>query len=251
MTFFISEKSTLTSSERLGMLVHVPKCGGSAIQKFIQDQGPLLTRPYPSMNHHRSLAESLLFATRLGAQLDFVIIPWRNPLEWRLSIYNYAKRQSPDVSFMPFENYFFKTISFEDYLQMLLESDPWKSPRNLSRSELPWNALWTWLITLQNCSNIPRRVYLVNASRNVYTAIGRILSDEFPEHDRQNHNDSTQEINVFTKAEERNLVISNLPPAMRKCLVSYDMGKLLDYLSFRQDMQCFEGSAWLNRWSEF
>lgn len=247
MTFFISQDCELSSGQPLGMLVHVPKCGGSAIQKYIRDYGFNLSRPFPSMNHHRSFAESYEFSNRINLNLDYIILPWRNPIEWRLSIYNYALRQNPDVSFMPLEHSFFKTISFGQYLDFLLGEPTPNSPKLFSRSELPWNALWTWLLPLQISSHVPSRIYLVNSSHDVRASVRLVLSNEYSANGLNDFYDGRESINTFTVPSERSSIFQSLSPVIRKKLVNFDLGHLLSNLSFHSSVQCFDGHRWFSQ----
>ena len=248
MTFFICHDTKVGEPDKeclpIGMFVHVPKCGGSATQQALAGAGLRLVRPFSSMNHHRSLSESLTYICRLpvrDSQADsfFVIIPWRRPVEWRLSIFNYAVRQSPDISFMPFENHLFSGILFEEYIEMLLckAEKGVGSGSLLSRSELAWHPLWSWMtVTCKQLSVLPQNtdIFFINSSYNVFDSCKSIL-DSLGIKTLSSSGSSAiateSRINQFSTPREHADTLSSLSRRMTRDLTVFDMGRLIDRLS--------------------
>lgn len=232
MTFILK-----TKNNRYGMLVHIPKCAGSAIQKSLKQLGVETSRPFASMNHHRSFAESVTYAEKIKRyselNLEFIILPWRNPIEWRLSLFNYAKRESPDVSFMPLENKYFESITFTRYVEHLCHDKNLKGLQQVSRSELAWNPMHSWytLPELPSIFDNNMNLYFINCSTgdvfkgiegimNKYGCFGRCTPEL---------------VNSFTSQSEReNIGVNN---ELKKKLLVYDMGPLLFSLSLTDHVQ--------------
>ena len=244
MTFFVSHSASIHKSSDFGIFVHVPKCAGSSIQDYLSQFGLNLFRPYPSMNHHRSFSESLSYIDRLGKKPKFSIIPWRHPLEWRLSIFNYAIKENPDISFMPLENALFSKIGFNKYIDILLGISNSSLPK-LSRSELPWSTLWSWLVQPFFNELMPDTVYLVNSSFPVQFSIKTICEIEF-NLSLTSCLDDFQCLNCFTDSSERNFVLSTLPENIKSSLVRNDLSFLYPHLNTNIPMHTFSSSDWIN-----
>ena len=248
MTFFVSKTTLSQNTTDYGVFVHVPKCAGSAIQAYLKKYHLNISRPYGSMNHHRSFCESIAFIERFRKKPKFAIIPWRNPLEWRLSIYNYAIRENPDISFMPLENKTFPKITFEQYIESLLDIRTCSS-RELSRSELPWNTMWSWLVQPFYNDLMPDKIYLINSSFPVQHSIQKICELEF-NFELSNQKSKSKNINQYTEKTERASLISKLPANLRKKMLLKDLGDLRFYLDLGLEMHTFTSQEWIQVSSE-
>ena len=127
------------------ILISTPKCGSYFIEDILKKNDFLLSRPSAiSLKEHITFLDVYHTISKSEYRdLRNYLIPIREPVSWRKSIYNFVKHK-PQESGQYFASELFQSISFENYIEMLVDKDGIQIP------------------TIDNLPFIPRGSYLTN-----------------------------------------------------------------------------------------
>ena len=151
MSWIVKNKSKNRKNKLLNefILISTPKCGGYTIEKLLTQNNFIISRPkgLDFVGHYSLLDTYARLHKTKYEHITNYLIPYRDSLPWRLSFYNYVKNQ-PFDSGMYFISNLFNSISYEEYIELLVK----KSYTNLS--------------TIENLAFLPRSAFLSNQITN-------------------------------------------------------------------------------------
>tara|TARA_B100001250_G_scaffold169750_1_gene146211 strand:+ start:44185 stop:44877 length:693 start_codon:yes stop_codon:yes gene_type:complete len=104
------------------ILISTPKCGGYSIEKILKENKYQLTRPEGLLmvGHYTFLDTYYRTFNSEYSDIKNFLIPIREPISWRRSFYNYVKT-NPKESGCYWASQLFNTISFEEYIELLVD----------------------------------------------------------------------------------------------------------------------------------
>ena len=138
------------------VLISTPKCGGYTIEKIFKLNGYRVLRP-EGLNltgHYTFLDTYSRLKNSKYSKIKNYLIPVRETISWRMSYYQYVKHQ-PNDSGMRYLSEMFNNITFEEYIENLVEG----KFENLNSNN--------------NLAVIPRGSFLTNNS-NIGSAINDV-----------------------------------------------------------------------------
>jgi hypothetical protein len=132
MSWIVNNKNVKSSNrEKFDdfILISTPKCGGYSIEEILQKNNFLLSRPtsVALTGHFTFLDTYHRISTSEFSHINNYLIPVREPVSWRRSFYNYVKYK-PQESGQYFASELFNSISFEEYIEILIDKDTKQIP---------------------------------------------------------------------------------------------------------------------------
>ena len=121
----------LIKNERLiGVLLHVPKCGGTSLQEYLKSHDIQLFRPSAAWIGHLTYDQTRILmeqenivykfsGTRIQPIPFFAV--YRPPCSWMNSIFQYAINSDDSISGLHFEKRYFSERGFEQYCKDFLK----------------------------------------------------------------------------------------------------------------------------------
>ena len=111
------------------ILISTPKCGGYSIEEILKKNNFLLSRPtQASLTGHFTFLDTYHRISKSEfSHINNYLIPVREPVSWRRSFYNYVKHK-PQESGQYFASELFNSISFEEYIEILIDKDDKQIP---------------------------------------------------------------------------------------------------------------------------
>lgn len=104
------------------VLISTPKSGGYTIEKIFELNGYRISRPkgLSFIGHYTFLDTYSRLKNSRYSKIKNYLIPVRETISWRLSYYQYVKHQPTD-SGMRYLSDLFKNITFEEYIENLVD----------------------------------------------------------------------------------------------------------------------------------
>lgn len=147
MSWIVEKKNKFSSNHfhNKFILISMPKCGGYSLEKLFQQNGYNLSRPKGlNLTGHLTFVDTYLrIKDSQFSDIKNYLIPIREATSWRKSFYQYVKHQ-PQDSGMYFLSEIFKKITFEEYIDNLI------------------NYKFKDFKTIDNLALLPRGTYLSN-----------------------------------------------------------------------------------------
>lgn len=111
------------------ILISTPQSGGYLIEEILKKNHFSLSRPSPvALTGHVTFLDA--YHAILNSEFSHIknyLIPVREPVSWRRSFYNYVKHK-PQESGQYFASELFNSISFEEYIEILIDKDAKQIP---------------------------------------------------------------------------------------------------------------------------
>ena len=132
MSWIVNNKNVKSSNRKKFddfILISTPKCGGYSIEEILKENNFLLSRPAPvALTGHFTFLDTYHRISKSEfSHINNYIIPVREPVSWRRSFYNYVKYK-PQESGQYFASELFNSISFEEYIEILIDKDTKQIP---------------------------------------------------------------------------------------------------------------------------